>query len=69
MIVTLLGFPMMSKLFIKLTDGVEWILSKWWAFLSYLFLSWLTYHLWGWDGVDRFTYLANGVLVIMLLNT
>lgn len=58
----------MNKLFARFTDSVEWLLSQWWAFLAYLFFTWLTYFLWDWDGVDRFTYLTNGILVIMLLN-
>ncbi|MPR36614.1 hypothetical protein [Salmonirosea aquatica] len=58
----------MSRLFAHFTDSVEWLLSQWWGFGAYLALSWITYHAWGWDGIDRFTYMANGVLVIMLLN-
>lgn len=59
---------MIDRAFIKLTDATEWFLSQWWGFCVYMFLTVASYLLWAWDGVDRFTYLINGILVILLLN-
>lgn len=57
----------MQEAFNCAADKLEYILSRWWGFLAYVALT-LGCFAWGWDGVDRFTYLANAMVVLLVLS-
>ena len=58
----------MNRGFARFAEHCEYVLSRWWGFAAYLAASGVLFAVWGWDGLDRFTYLTNGLLVILLLN-
>lgn len=57
----------MQSLFDKLSERLEHFLSSWWGVAIVSLLCLITYYLWGWDGIDRFIYIAGFFVVILLI--
>lgn len=49
-----------------LCDWLEYALSRWWGTSLYLASMVVALH-WGWDPLDRWIYISNAALVVLLI--
>lgn len=57
---------MIQRAFMTLCDRLEYTLSRWWGTSAYIVsMAFALY--WGWDPLDRWIYISNAVLVVLLI--
>lgn len=53
--------------YMRASDGVEYALSRWWGWFAYAATLAASYVWWGWDTIDRWVYISNALLVVLLI--
>lgn len=58
---------LVNKAYIALCDKLEYALSRWWGTGSYAATLAAAWWWFGWDTMDRWVYISNAMLVVMLI--
>ena len=59
----------MQHAFDTLSEWIEWFMATWWGASAYFACCVLVALGYGWDGLDRITYLTGALILVLLIGS